>query len=175
MKKQYIVIIVVGAVCAILLILALLKLNNGEKYHLFLRGDDVYFEMSQRALVHEKGKPDRIVKNVSDTPMDEYVYIEYIGERQAQCSYFMLRSKLTEVDIVIEDIDYDSALSLIQEIRNNQKAYYSEYSGFYQSEIEKGEGTTFKVSDGVNFGATGISFFFEFSSDQLKIMAIYQK
>ena len=157
------------------MILVLPNWNSSEKQYLFINDNDVYFDMRKSSLLDIKGEPYEINKNIGDTPFDEYVYMEKIDSYEASFSYVMNKSRLIEVSVYIENIDYDSALEISENILNKQERHYSGFSGYYRSDLETDESSEFTVSGGVISGATGLSFDYTYMSGDLIITAVCQK
>lgn len=148
---------------------------NSKRDYLFIGNDNVYFGMSKKGLTKKLGKPKEINNDVYDGVFDEYVYEKNLEGKSATFSYLFLNSRLTNLDISIYDIDYDTALSITKKCMANQKKYYCTDEGFYLTEIEKAGEENFSADIGVNTGAAGISFNYEYTNGNLIIYAVNQE
>ena len=171
--KKISMFIIISILCVA--IIAVLLLITGKKDFLYLSDDNIYFGMTTKLLTDKKGEPAEVTKSVSDTTMDEYTYLEVINGHSANCSYFFWGSRLIEASITIDDIDYNSALQMVEEIVSLQEKWYSNDHGYYQTKDIKETGKEFAISNGVQSGATGISFDYAYSSRTLTMNAVRQK
>ena len=161
-------------VLVVTLVIVVFCLSGTNREYVFIE-DDIYFGMSESTLTSIKGNPAKVNSNISDTSMDEYVYTEFLNDYRTELSYIMYDSRLMEVCATIRDIDYNSALAISESIINKQESYYSGDSGYYSSEMKADGNAGFSISNGVNRGATGISFDYQYSADTLIINAIRQE
>lgn len=153
----------------------LLNFASKTKDFIFIEIDDFYFGMSNNDLIKMIGEPQDKNLNAYDASIDEYIYSTVVEQHNATYNFYFLKSELIEMCLTIEDIDYDFALSIVEDCMNKQKNYYSENDDYYSNEIETIGDTYFSVSNGVDNGATGISFDYEYSQGTLTLSAIKQE
>lgn len=163
-------IIIVAAVVAFVSTVVLLFSLFDQKDYLFVQDDDMYFGKLFLGLRAEKGKP--IESTVSDaSPSRTYYYKEDIRGYEAWCCYEYFRFGLIKAEYIFEDIEYSSALSITEEIANNQKKYYSSYEGYHCSDMQVNEDGTFSLTLGVTTTPEIIRFIYTFDGDRLTIRA----
>lgn len=173
-NKIFAVIIILILVIIMLLAIVINYCAISNRDYLLIEEDGVYFGIGKRALIAIKGNPVRVNKNVVDTPMDEYVFEDEIGGYFTICSYSLYHSRLHDVSFVIEDIECEEALALSRNIIEKQKLHYSKYDGYYDAK-ESVDAEVFRVSHGVETGAGGFLFEYQYASGVLTIRAFMQK
>ncbi len=169
-KKCFFAILIIGVIISIIILFFQQK-ND----YIFIGSDDYYFGMSDSDLIKELGEPKDKNLNAYDASIDEYIYSTVVEQHKATYNFYFLKSELIEMCLTIEDIDYDFAMSIVEDCMNKQKNYYSENDDYYANELETIGNTNFSVSNGVDNGATGISFDYEYSQGTLTLSAIKQE
>ena len=154
---------------------SLLNFESKTKDYIFIGIDDFYFGLSDNDLIKMIGEPQDKNLNAYDASIDEYIYPTEFEQHKGSYNFYFFKSRLFEMSLTVEDIDYDFALSVVKDCMNKQKNYYSDNNGYYESEIESTDKTTFSVSNGVNYGATGISFDYKYSQGTLTLSAVKQE
>ena len=171
MKKT---IVFVLSVLGVIVLICLIFLNRKKDY-IFIGNNDCFFGMSKSYLTKELGEPTFINDNSYDASIDEYIYITEIDDYKATYNFHFFKSRLIEMSLIVEDVDYDFAMSMVEKCIDKQKEYYCIQEGYYLSEIETTNNSNFSVSNGINYGATGISFDYEYLNGILTINAIRQE
>ena len=170
--RKWIFLIIVLVFVVIFLILLML-----QKEYLSIQNDNVYFNMSEKALEKIKGKPIEINHDIGDTPFDEYIFIEQIYRYQAKSSYAFYQSlfglKLNRVFIEISNLTFDEAEEIIDQITNSLTSYYSNKKGYFNNGLQVKE-DTFNLVLGTNNGAIGNSFHIKYEDGNLTLSAIKQ-
>ena len=126
--------------------------------------------MTENKLKIIKGEPFKTEKNICDTNTDLFVFNEKIEGYDATVDYYFTKNKLTEVRIEIAEISYKDALNLV----SKNKEIYSKRENYYYTENDNDNSAKFSISNGVNLGATGINYDFEYEFNKLTIIATYQ-
>ena len=175
MKKQNLIIGILIVVIAIILIVIVSIHLNTSKNYLLIDNENVYFGMAASLLIETNGEPVEINKDISDTPQDEYIYTKEAFGKNMEIRYYLYDGQLVEGYFIFDNVSFDSALTITENIISKQKNYYSSKIGYYLSPLETDNTAQFKVSNGVGDGATGVSFDFEYIAGKLTISAICQK
>ena len=171
MNKKRILIVCIIVVLALLFIF----LNNNKKEYIFIGNDKCYFGMSKVGVKRVMGKPAEKINNAHDTPFDEYVYVNKTDDGEFEYTFTFFKSRLIEMHITAEDIDYNYALDMVKDSIQKQSDSYSSNLGYYNKGMKTNEGKSFSASNGINNGATGIYFDYEYAQGSLVISAIKQE
>jgi len=143
--------------------------------YIFVGNDDCFFGMSKSSLTKKLGEPTFTNNNSYDASMDEYIYMTGIHNYKATYNFYFFKSRLIEMSLTVGDFNYDFAISMVEKIIDKQNKYYSIREGYYLSEMKTINNLNFSVSNGVDYGATGISFDYEYVNNKLTINAIRQE
>ena len=169
-KKTVFVLLVLG-----IIVLIWFVFSTKKNDYIFIGNYDCFFGMSKSYLTKKLGEPTFTNNNSYDASIDEYIYITEIDDYKATYNFYFYKTRLIEMSLTVEDIDYDFAISMAKKCIEKQKKYYSIQEGYYLSEIKTTNNSKFSVSNGVNYGATGISFDYEYLNDKLTMNAIRQE
>ncbi len=162
-------------VAVILIITSLFIFIVGKKDYIFIGEERFYFGMSKVSVRCILGKPIEKVRNAHDTPFDEYEYVQKKGGQEITYTVTFGTFGLTRMYVSAAEMDYEVALSMVNESISKQRENYSSDGGYFSEQLKGTEGKTFIASNGVDDGATGIYFDYEYLYGNLSISAIKQR
>ena len=173
--KKTIIVLSVLVVVVIIGVLCVVKFVPFDKEYLPIYDDTVYFGMTKIALRNLKGTPIETDEDICDTPKDLMVFEEEIEGCNAKIHYLFVNNRLMEVNAYLSDIDYNKALSITEKMLSKNADEYSKNEKYYHTDLESDGASKFKTANGLNLGATGINYDFEYDYDGLTISAVFQK